>query len=85
MGHHAGAGDPPGQMVIDNGSWENSALLLPVDDPLHQEKFAGEATEMRSVFKYRRALLELEQQMAQLSTQKVGEEEDAGAGPKARK
>ena len=47
------------QAVLDDGKWHNAALLIPVQDPLEVDAWAGEPEDLEDVFQYRRAMHKL--------------------------
>ena len=47
------------QVALDQGKWSTATLLLPLEDPLGRDDFAGEEAEMKDVHAYRKALDEL--------------------------
>ncbi len=60
------------QVAIDQGSWENGALIIPTEDPLSRPVFGAEEQMLKDIFRYRKALKELR-------TQHPKGHEDAGA------
>ena len=47
------------QVAIDSGNWSNAVLLLPWQDPLARELWAGEDAEMATAARYSRAIKDL--------------------------
>ncbi len=47
------------QTQIDNGSWDNSVYLLPVQDLVSKVLFGGTERELETIFKYRESLRKL--------------------------
>ena len=47
------------QVSLDFGDWTTASLLWPFQDPLASEEFAGEESEMREVYMYKKGLAEL--------------------------
>ena len=47
------------QTALDNGSWNQSHLLLPWDDPILAHQFGGDEEELEAVHNYSRAMQDL--------------------------
>ena len=51
------------QAAIDNGSWENAALLIPTGDPLEKMEVGGDEDELEAIYSYRKSVKELKTKM----------------------
>ncbi len=71
------------QVAIDGGSWSNAALLLPWEDPLSKELWAGSDGEMEAAVKYTRGVKDLSLKVALREgvPDAVPELDDAAAEP----
>eukprot|EP00929_Paragymnodinium_shiwhaense_P008266 TRINITY_DN112214_c0_g1_i1.p2 TRINITY_DN112214_c0_g1~~TRINITY_DN112214_c0_g1_i1.p2 ORF type:complete len:440 (-),score=61.56 TRINITY_DN112214_c0_g1_i1:575-1894(-) len=47
------------QVALDNGSWQDASLLLPVQDPIQKREFGATERELETVAAYRKALNDL--------------------------
>ena len=83
------------ETAIDHGSWNNSMLLLPWDDPLRPDMFGGDHDEMMAVAQWNRGVRDLQTQVASAarhsphSGAQTGQEAEdgdhAGAAPGGRR
>ena len=48
------------QVALDSGNWSNAVLLLPWQDPLSRDLWAGEDNEMATAARYSRAVKDLQ-------------------------
>ena len=48
------------QCALDNGSWNNASLLLPIEDPLQRQAFGGSELELSWVNAYKAGLATLQ-------------------------
>ena len=47
------------QAALDNGSWDRTALLIPIPDPMKRQEFVGDPKESRVIAFWSKALQEL--------------------------
>ena len=47
------------QAAMDNGSWENASLLVPMGDPLEKMELGGDEDELEAIHSYRKSMKEL--------------------------
>ena len=82
------------ETAIDHGSWNNSMLLLPLDDPLRADLFGGDHDEMTAVSQWNRGIRDLRTQDASAahsqhpqhqSTGPEGEDGEGGQQQPARR
>ena len=66
------------QVALDDGSWSNAVLLLPWQDPLARDLWAGEDGEMATAARYSRAIrdLQLKVQTTDLQNEGLADAED---------
>ena len=66
------------QTALDQGSWDASALIWPMPDPIGAVEFAASESEMQAVYAYKKALGELRVKSRQTDAG-AGDLEEAGA------
>ena len=62
------------QVALDRGSWHQGQLLLPEVDPLAQDEFGGDPSELQVVHKYTQALKDLKAKKSQMESNGKDEE-----------
>lgn len=65
------------QVSLDNGSWMDASLLLPVPDPIFKVEFGAEEEELEGIAAHREALAKLKKARAAVSGGGGKDKEDA--------